>query len=182
MDVKARRCWRIRRRVEELEKAVIELWEKVKLLWDFSAPPGAEWPLLDEPLWMKRLKQYRSAAPYPPCGGERLSGRKTGKEVKSGMSVEKRRKMFLKWLFKRGYSEKELEPLPAEVVEKAMALFNEAMDTMDALTNVLDELADLFDEAGRPGLAKKCRSIAVTVKAAAVAIKSYAEIVEDMIG
>ena len=96
------------------------------------------------------------------------------------MSVEKRRKMFLKWLFKKGYSEKELEPLPAEVVEKAMRLFEEAMDVADSLTNVLGELADLFDEAGRPGLAKKCRGIATTVRIASAGIRGFAEMVEGM--
>ena len=173
--MKARRCWRIRRRVEELEKAVFSIWGHLRYLWQTS---GRE-PLIlpEEPLWMKRLKKYRAAAPHPPCGGERPSGR----EMKDEMSVEKRRKMFLKWLFKRGYSEKELEPLPTEVAEKAMSLFNEAVDVADSLTNVLGELADLFEEAGRPGLARKCRSISVTVKAAAVAIKSYAEIVEGMV-
>ena len=171
-----KKCRHTRRRVEELEKAVFSIWGYLKYLWQTS---GREpWILPEEPLWMKRLKRYRSAAPHPSCGGDRPSGR----EVKAGMSVEKRRKMFLKWLFKRGYSEKELQPLPAEVVEKAMDLFAEAVDIVDALTAVLGELADLFEKAGRPGLAKKCRSISVTVKATAVAIKSYAEIVEDMTG
>ena len=174
MDVKARRCWRIRRRVEEFEKAVFSIRGYLKYLWQTS---GREpWILPEEPLWMKRLKRYRSAAPHP-CGGERPSGW----EVRAEMSVEKRRKMFLKWLFKRGYSEKELEPLPAEVVEKAMRLFEEAMDTVDALTGVLSELADLFDEASRPGLVRKCRGIAATVKIASAGIKSFAEMVEGMV-
>lgn len=81
MDVKAKKCQRLRRRVEELEKAVMELWDKVRQLWDALAPPDAEWPLPDEPVWMKRLKKYRAAAPHP-CGGERPSGRETGKEVR----------------------------------------------------------------------------------------------------
>ena len=176
--MRAKKCRRLRRRVEELEKAVFSIWGYLKYLWQTS---GREpWILPEEPLWMKRLKRYRSAAPHL-CRGERPSGRKMKEEVRAEMSVEKRRKMFLKWLFKRGYSEKELQPLPAEVVEKAMDLFAEAVDIVDALTAVLGELADLFEKAGRPGLARKCRSIAVTVKAAAVAIKSYAEIVEDMV-
>ena len=79
MDVK--KCGHMRRRVEELEKAVMEIWERLKRLWDAEAPPGAEWPLPDEPVWMKRLKKYRAAAPHP-CGGDRPSGRETGKEVK----------------------------------------------------------------------------------------------------
>ena len=98
------------------------------------------------------------------------------------MSVEKRRKMFLKWLFKRGYGEEELEPLPAEVVEKAMDLFAEAVDIVDSLEEVLGELADLFEKAGRPGLARKCRGIATTVRIASAGIKGFAEMVGDMMG
>ena len=173
MDVKTRRCWRVRRRVELLEEGVFAIWENLVSLWNMHHKHR---PLPEEPPWIKELKRLRSAAPHPPCGGERPSGR----EVRAGMSVEKRRKMFLKWLFKRGYSERELEPLPAEVVEKAMRLFEEAMDVADSLTNVLGELADLFDEAGRPGLAKKCRGIATTVRIASAGIKGFAEMVEGM--
>ena len=177
MDVRSRRCWRVRRRVELLEEGVFAIWESLVSLWNIHHKRR---PLPEEPPWIKELKRLRSAAPHPPCGGERPAGRKTGKEVRAGMSVEKRRKMFLKWLFKRGYSEKELEPLPAEVVEKAMRLFEEAMDVADSLTNVLGELADLFDEAGRPGLAKKCRGIATTVRIASAGIRGFAEMVEGM--
>ena len=42
MDVRAKKCQRLRRRVEDLEKAVFSIWGYLKYLWQASGRGGLD--------------------------------------------------------------------------------------------------------------------------------------------